>query len=208
MITNPHRKERIKEFTDKDHAVAKEFYELMDKAPKPKALEEGLAQLIKTDPLFLDPYIVLAEVLYARGKDSQAKGLVSQAYQKAVWLISDSDGNWPEAMEWGWHENRHIMRAISEYAYQVWGEGKTEEALDIYRKLLKANPRDNQGVRNSILAIRMGLGVNWEEPFMAKDGPMAGMGLEAGPLHEWFDKNSKKFPEEFDWLIELYKKWE
>jgi tetratricopeptide (TPR) repeat protein len=167
-----------------------------------------MRRLVEADPLFFDSYLVLADLLYEEGKEAEARDIISSAYQKALLLIVDNKGNWPKEMAWGWLENRHIMRTIERYAYQLWEEGKPEEALDVFRRLLKANPGDNQGVRHSILAIRLGLGVDWEEQFVVKEGPMAGQALEAMPLHRWFERNAKKFPEEFGWLLKLYRQWD
>ncbi|MEK7161735.1 MAG: hypothetical protein AAB729_03535 [Patescibacteria group bacterium] len=208
MITNPHRKKQIEEFRDKDHAVMREFYDITEEVSNRKKLKTEMRRLIEEDPIFFDPYITLADLLLDEEKNEEAKHLIRDAYQKAMLLIVDKDGNWPKEMAWGWLENRHIMRAIEHYAYQIWEEGKIEEALDIFRRLLKTNPGDNQGTRHNILAIRLGLGTDWQEPFMVKEGSMAGQALEAGPLHKWFDENSKKFPEEFDWLLKIYRKWD
>ena len=52
-------------------------------------------------------------------------------------------------------ENRHIIRTILIKAISLWKAGKTDYALNLFRKLLKSNPGDNTGVRNYILAIRM-----------------------------------------------------
>jgi tetratricopeptide (TPR) repeat protein len=208
MITNPQRRKQITEFIDKDHAVMHEFYEITETVRSRRKLKAEMQRLIEEDPLFFDPYLVLADVLFEEGKKEAARKLISDAYHKTVRLIADKNGSWPKEMAWGWLENRHIMRAIERYAYQVWEEGSREEALDIFRRLLRANPRDNQGARHSILAIRLGLGTDWEDQFLVKEGPMAGQALETGPLHRWFEENAKQFPEEFDWLLKLYKKWD
>lgn len=208
MNTNPRRRKQIQQFVDKDHAVMHEFYEATEAITNRKKLETEMQRLIEADPLFFDSYLVLADLLTDRGKEKQAHNLIDTAYEKAISLIVDNKGNWPKEMAWGWLENRHIMRTIERYAHQLWEEGKAEQALDIFRRLLKANPRDNQGARYSILAMRLGLGTDWEEQFVVKEGPMANQALEAAPLHRWFDRNANKFPEEFDWLLKLYKEWE
>ncbi|PIZ81990.1 MAG: hypothetical protein COY02_00805, partial [Parcubacteria group bacterium CG_4_10_14_0_2_um_filter_41_6] len=101
-----------------------------------------------------------------------------------------------------------LMRAIDRYAYLLWEDGQTEDALEIFRHLLRANPGDNQGARHSILAILMGMGADWEDMFMITTGPAAGMGLDARQLGDWFDTNAKKFPDEFDWLFAEWKKFD
>lgn len=205
MITNPHRKKRIKEFMDKNHKVMDRFYELLDSNVTRDQLKEEMKKFIKQDPFFFDPYLVLADTLYHEKKIKQADGLIEEAYYKAIWTIVDYKGNWPEETAWGWLENRHIMRAISRYAYRIWEEGRSDEALDIFRKLLKSSPNDNLGIRYAILAIRLRLDSDWDFKFLAKDKGQV-LGLDAGKVDSWFDKNSKKFPEEFGWWFKEMEK--
>jgi len=109
-------------------------------------------------------------------------------------------------MMWGWMENRHLMRAIERYAFLCWQKGDTEEALTIFRNFLRVNPNDNQGVRNYILAIRMGMDIDkWEKQFLA-DNPVQDGALDAIKLHDWFKNNAKKFPDDFNWLLKKWKK--
>jgi len=201
MITNPHRHKQIKEFIDKDHKVMSEYYDLMEARPKLPILKKKMQSLIKRDPDFFDSYSVLADILLQEGKIKESDNLVIQAYERAVRRIADKKGNWPKVMEWGFLENRHLMRIIQRYGYLLWEQGKEEEALAVFRKLLRANPGDNQGARHSILAIRLGAGMDWDEPFLVKKGPMAGQAMDACKVSDWFDKNAKKFPDEFDWLF-------
>jgi len=69
---------------------------------------------------------------------------------------------------------------------------------------LRANPEDNQGSRFNILAIRLGLDIEeWEKPFeVSINGEVAG--LDATKLQNWFKENAQKFPEDFQWLINLH----
>ena len=46
------------------------------------------------------------------------------------------------------------MRALFGLAGCLWEVGKQEEALEIFRTLLRLNPKDNQGVRY-VLAARL-----------------------------------------------------
>ncbi len=62
------------------------------------------------------------------------------------------------------------------------------------RKLLRSNPGDNIGAREYILAIRMGMTFEeFEKTFQSQ------FGYDALKMMEWFDKNSRRFPDEFDW---------
>ncbi|MDP4000881.1 MAG: hypothetical protein Q8P83_01455 [bacterium] len=196
MITNPHRKMRIKEFTDKDHQVMDRYYELLDTNLSKKQLKQEMESLIKEDSFFFDPYIILADIFYREKKVEQADELLEQGYDKAVWSIADHKGNWPEEVAWGWLENRHILRIISRYAYRIWEENKVDEALGIFRRLFQVNTNDNQGIRYAILAIRLGLDSDWDLKFWGEYKGQV-LGLDAQKVDSWFEQNSKKFPEEF-----------
>lgn len=206
MITNPHRQKVSKEFFDRSHAVMTKYYDLLERKLSSPKLKKEMERLVKADPLFFDPYLILADILFGDGKDTQARTLLNEAYHKAVKLIVDRNGTWPKEMAWSYLDNRHIMRTIERWAYILWEEGDKKEALDIFRHLLRVNPGDNQGIRHSILALRLGLGPDWEEAFVVKEGPLAGSGLDARKLDEWFDKHSKKFPDEFEWLFKEWRK--
>lgn len=204
LITNPKRKKRIQEFIDKNHSAMHEFYELTDSNISEKKLLKEMQRLIKEDSDFYDPYLVVADIFFYNGKDGEGTAMLEEAYKRAITRIADYKGQWPKEMPWGFLENRHLMRAIEQYAILCWETGKTDEALDIFRRLLRANPNDNQGARHSILAIRLGLGVEeWQKPFEAKHKGEV-IGLNAIKVSEWFRKGAKKFPDEFDWLLKLH----
>jgi len=187
-------------FIDKDRNVMDEYYELLDLDLPKSRLLKSMIQLIIKDPDFFDPYIVSADILLRSNKIKPGLKLIEEAYDRALCLIVDENGKWPKRMSWGFLENRHIMRVIERYAYISWEENSPELALEIYRKLLRVNINDNQGARYAILALRMGLGPDWDFKFMAKKGQMAGL-IDAKKIDDWFNENSKKFPEEFNFLI-------
>ncbi|MDD3486827.1 MAG: tetratricopeptide repeat protein [Candidatus Moranbacteria bacterium] len=207
-ITNPKRKKRIEKFIDKDHRVMNDYYELIESDISAKKLEKELKEMIEADPDFYDPYIALADLYFYNNKKDAGGKLLKIAYDRAVDRIVDSRGNWPELMEWGWLENRHLMRALEQFGVLLWETGKTKGALDIFRKILRMNPGDNQGMRHNILAIRLGMGVEeWQKPFEAKHKGEV-VGIDAGKVSNWFEKNAKNFPDEFDWLFEEWKKFD
>lgn len=205
MITNPRRKKRIEEFIDKVHKVMSEYYDLLESATSDVQLKRGMEKMIERDPDFYDTYLVVADLEIESGHNEKARRFIQEAFERAVKRIADAQGDWPKWMPWGWLENRHLMRVLEREAIELWEENKTEEALDIFRRLLRANPGDNQGARYSILAIRLGLGTDWYTPFEVKDGPMAGQAIDAIATSNWFEKNGKKFSEEFDWLSDAMK---
>ncbi|MFN3467731.1 MAG: tetratricopeptide repeat protein [Candidatus Brocadiales bacterium] len=186
----------MEEFVGEDSAGMSQYYDLLERDLEPDQLKKGMRRLIKKDPMFFDPYLELADILEEEGNHEEARKLLKDAYVKAVRLISDRNGNWPKALDWGFLENRHIIRAIARWAHELWGEGRPELALEIYRRLLKSNPNDNIGARYEILAIRMGYNSNYSEKLFSGIGPGF---VDADKSDEWFEKNARKFPEEFEW---------
>lgn len=189
------------EFFDKRHdKVADRYYDIacegvesMETRNDVKKLIKELKKLIKIDPSFLDSYSLAAKLHRDLNDEKKATELEEKAYNIALKTMRDSQGNWPGTIEWGWLENRHIVRAINGWAYNLWHRGKTNEALEIFRKLLKSNLNDNVGARYSILAIRLGLNHDYDEEFAHPNGH----GLDVGKTLKWWDKNYKKFPDEF-----------
>lgn len=200
VTTNSKRINFLNEFIDKDRKVMDEYYDLLDSDLTKAELLKSMIQIIRKDPDFLDPYIVSADILLRSNKIKPGLKLIEEAYNRALRLIVDEDEKWPKRMSWGFLENRHIMRAIERYAYVSWEENNPILALEIYRKLLRVNINDNQGIRYAILALRMGLDSDWDLKFVVKKGRMAGL-IDAEKIDDWFNKNSKKFPEEFNFLI-------
>lgn len=123
----------------------------------------------------------------------EAETILNRAYKRAIKLITDSEGNWPDIIEWGYLENRHIIRTLLNKALLLWQMGKNEEGLVILRKLLRTNPTDNIGARDFILAIRMGMTYKEFENRFNKGGYYD---IE---IDEWFNDNYIKYPDEFSW---------
>ncbi|MDA3840760.1 MAG: tetratricopeptide repeat protein [Patescibacteria group bacterium] len=198
-IKNSLRKKQLKEFVDDNHhEVMDDFYDIYESEMSDNEVEIELRRLIEVDEYFFDSYISLADILSHSNRVEEADELLQAAYTKALMKIVDKDGNWPKELRWGYLENRHLMRVIEAYGFLCWRKGKTEQALFIFRKLLRANPLDNQGIRHYILAIRLGLDEDkWSRPFQAKNSfPGA---LDAFKMSDWFNRNVKKYSDEFDW---------
>ncbi|MGV9173984.1 MAG: tetratricopeptide repeat protein [Promethearchaeia archaeon] len=195
-IKNMERKQRIEEFIDKEHReAASEYYEIYDKILTAHDLKEQMELSIKKDPLFFDPYLVLANYYRDEGKFERAKKIRELAFQKAMLRVVNNEGKFPKIMEWVWLENRHIIRAIYQGGLMRWKDGKIEEALEIFRNLLKSNPTDNIAARYEILAIRMDLGPDFKEIFQSSREGFT----DATQIARWFELNSRHFPEEFGW---------
>jgi tetratricopeptide (TPR) repeat protein len=185
------------EFIDGDHPVMNAYYDLIERyqaqGPTP-AIQKSLEKIIERDPDFYDPYLMLRDLLVRQGKTEEGEALLEKAYRRALGRVTDETGSWPARLEWGWLENRHIIRTFLNQAIALWNAGDTEAALDLFRKLLRSNPDDNIGAREYILAIRLGMTFDaFEKKFMGT------FGYDALKMSDWFDKHSIRFPDEFDW---------
>lgn len=193
------RKPLLREFVDINREVMDEFFDIMDVDTFQGSLDEvkrSLKKLILKDPCFLDPYKALAEIYLEEDLGDQSDKIMDRAYAMAMDLILDEKGNWPDRLHWGYIENRHIIRTISEKGIILWLKGENTIALDLFRRLLTTNPNDNPGVRYYMLAILMGIDfpefmeMNSDEDYVNSD------------IDHWFQENHTKFPGEFDGLFE------
>ncbi|MDP8239217.1 MAG: hypothetical protein P9X24_09010 [Candidatus Hatepunaea meridiana] len=183
------------EFIDRDHPVAENFYKIVDSytGRNLKTMRNKINKLIEKDPDFLDTYGLLSEIELKDMHIIKYVRLLEGAYKRAIAMITDKDDNWPDVMEWAWMENRHVIRAILNWAIAIWREGNLDEALDIFRKLLRSNPGDNAGARHYILAILMKMSFdNFDKKFDRG-------GYYDQEIMDWFDKHCKEFPDDFDW---------
>ncbi len=101
-------------------------------------------------PNCADAYVSLAEMergkkqrleLYRKGVDAGRADLGEEYFRENM-------GHF-----YGLIETRPFMRAYYGYGNTLWDLGNFEEALKIYREMIKLNPQDNQGVRYSIITI-------------------------------------------------------
>jgi len=193
-----------REYIDKEREVMHEYYELYEKyeGKSMDFIKRKMKELIKKDPDFLDPYLILYDILNEEGKTKEAEELLDEAYRRAINLITNEEGDWPSILEWSLLENRHIIRTILYKAILLWKKGDVNDSLDLFRKLLKTNPVDNVGARFYILAIRMGMNFEEFENRFNKDG------FYDSSLFDWFDENYRKFPDEFNWWEKEMEKYE
>lgn len=175
--------------------IAMKYYDLCDIERMSKKainhIKKELKKLIKEDPYFLDSYSDYYNILMDEEDTLRARRVINQAYKKAMELILDENKQWPDKMEWGWMANRPIIRAILNKAIDEWNAYNDDVALEIFRKLLRTNPRDNIGVRFYILAILEGMSFEAYERKFNKGG------FYDTSSWEWFNKHSHKFSEEF-----------
>lgn len=207
---NPKRVRQLAEFMDKKRSVMDGYYEVAElfQAGQVSLTEakQSLRQLIKTDKQFLDSYLYLAQIEYDEENYEEYSRLVWEAYIKAVHLVANANGDYPKSLPWGWLENRHIIRALCNFALLQWDQDHIRLSLEIYRKLLASNLNDNIGARYSILAILLGYGPDYEVLFFPESGPA--YGLDAKKMDDWFNSNTPKFSNEFVDFLENAKQYE
>lgn len=191
------------EFVDKPRNTQAKYHDLLDRmnSMKRESVLKALKRLIKEDPDFLEPYLILSELYLESGYIDKADKMVDDAYQRALDLITDEQGNWPQNLRWGFMENRHIIRALVQKGVTLWEQKHSDEALQLFRKLLEVNPEDNIGARYYILALRM------EFSFVKFDGRFNKEGFYDSDLFNWFEKHAPKYKDEFDWWFEKMKEW-
>ena len=193
-----------REFVDRDRDAMDEYYDLCEKytGRNKKTIKSKLTKLIEKDPDFLDSYLLLFNILKEEANMKEAEKVLDKAYKRAIALITDENGNWPAVLEWGWLENRHIIRTILNKALFLWTQKSNEDALTLLRALLKAAPRDSIGARHYILGIRMGL------TFQQFENRFKRGGFYHMDLFDWFDENFHTFPDEFDWWEKAVEEYE
>lgn len=165
-----------------------------DEARTMVEIERRMKAFIQQDPDFLDPYIVLYENHRRRYKTDKAMLILNEAYQRALSMVLDTKGNWPDQLAWGWLENRHIIRTFLSRAEALYEFYFHEEALALYRNILRTDPRDAGGARFQILALRMGMPrTKFTHDFGRRDA-------DGMKQHRWFERHHGKFPEEWQGL--------
>ena len=198
------RRDEPYEFIDKDRYKVSEMYFEFLESPEQDDIKKSIKALkimIKKDSNFFDPYITLHEYYLMDGDFKNAIKIIELGFQKAIDLI-DKNGNFPDILNWGFIENRHIIRIIFNFAMFVWANDENKEiALSIFMELLKSNHNDNIGARYSIIAILEGFNSqeDYEEHFESGNG----MGLEYEALEKWFYDSSQKHLDVIGWWLDL-----
>ncbi|MCL0079713.1 tetratricopeptide repeat protein [Dehalococcoidia bacterium] len=98
---------------------------------------------IEIDPTYADGYNHLANIAWRKRDWKQAEGL----YRKALEFAEPEVKGILKGEFWGMLESRPYMRAFHGLGLTARKQGRFEEAISIFRQMLKLNPNDNQGVR-------------------------------------------------------------
>jgi tetratricopeptide (TPR) repeat protein len=191
--------------------VFEEFYQLSELFEYEQLGKEELAamrlrlrELIKKQPDYLDPYLLLCEVYAAEQRYLQASKVLDKAYRRALSLILDKEGNWPDLLPWVHLDNRPIVRTFLEMARQLWHRAPINSecrdlALSLYKNLLRTNPNDNPGVRYLLLAMLEGMSPQEFDDRFSTWNELAGV-VSNNEDQPWFEANAPKHAELKWWL--------
>lgn len=123
-------------------------------APTRKRCIELAKKALKISPDCADAYVILAD-------DETSLEKAIELYQQAVAAGERALGRKAfkeyEGEFWGFLETRPYMRAMNGLASTLRALGQNDEAISIWREMLRLNPNDNQGVRYQLLACFMEL---------------------------------------------------
>jgi len=186
----------MEEFIDSDHTVSETFDLLIDIELKDTTwMIKKLEALIREDPNYFDPYVYLHNLYLEHKNYIECEKIILQGFKRALKLILNNDKQWPARLKWTFIENRHIIRLLETVGIWFWRKKECEKALKLFRKLLKSNPEDNIGARYYILALRMHVDYDNFNECLDRGG------FFDSEIDEWFNKDYKKFPDEFEWWI-------
>jgi len=153
-------------------------------------VEKQLLGFMMLEPTYLEPIMDLIGIYGITGEQEQYDDLLEDAYKIALKHVTiDKEGNWYDIIEWGWLENRCLIRALQNGAHKRWEKGKTDEAKKVFLNLLKSNPGDNSGVRYQLLGILEGMTAN------KFDKMMGDTGFVPTTIPKWFDEKARLYPE-------------
>ena len=82
-------------------------------------------------------------ILTDQNKDREAIKLLNEGYSKCLEVILNKKGDCPDSIVWGFLENRHVVRILINKAILEWELGNVDEALSLFKNLLRTNRRDN-----------------------------------------------------------------
>lgn len=101
------------------------------------------SQSIEIDSTYADGHNRLADIAMRQGKRRRARSL----YRKAKELAEADIKDIPEGQFWAVVPSRPYMRALYGLGIVSWQQDKNEQALSVFKHMLKLDPDDNQRVR-------------------------------------------------------------
>lgn len=117
--------------------------EIIESGDTQKALNQ-LRSIIKKDPEFIDAYNSFGAYFYEKGNPRKRLEYYSKAYQIGQRVIPNA---FTGRIPWIQLENRPFLRSMHGLGLCYIYEMQRDKAIDLFERLLRYNPNDNQGVR-------------------------------------------------------------
>lgn len=151
---------------------------------------EYLINLTEKAPYFLQSYeyaLAMTEVIEPTKELEELQAFLFQKWVEACQFIAAKDEIFGKKIEWGWMENRPLIRGLCHEANSLWMQGEIKEANKLFKNLYKANPSDNLGIRYSIKATDKGMSIDeFHSRFLQTDE--LSNGYKEKELLKWFGK--------------------
>jgi tetratricopeptide (TPR) repeat protein len=135
-----------------------------------------LWQCLENDIACLEAHAHLGDFAAEEGDWPRAKRHWEIGVRLGDWSLGE---NFDGVLSWGLANNQPFLRCLHSLGMVNWRLGNTEETSKIFARMIRLNPRDNQGVRAHLAAIKEGFVPNWEEEeFDDDDDELFGLNLE------------------------------
>ena len=128
---------------------------------------ELLMDTLLRDLRCLDAHAHLGNQLFDR---SPQRALIHYEIGIRIGELSLPDG-FDGVLPWSSLYNRPFLRCLHGYALCLWRLGRTEDAIQVFERILALNPNDNQGARFCWYDARQGK--TWEQAQAAEDAEKA-----------------------------------
>lgn len=149
-----------------------------------------LLQLTDKFPDFLNPYEYILSMLSLLETSSELKELKEDAHTrwiKACERVALKENIYSQTVEWGFIENRPLIRGLFDKANLLWESGKIKQANQLFAKIYKTNPNDNIGARYPLKATSEGMSFEeFENRFTYTDE--MGSFYKNEELSEWYEE--------------------
>jgi len=131
------------------------YYDAMEAidAEEYKSAEKLLLDALVMDSDYVQTYIGLVNLYSVWKKTKKTQENIKIAFEKTKQQFP----KWPRKMLWGYLENRAYLRAIQYQADLFADNGDNDNAINLYKLILRLNPNDNQGVRYLVAGLYAGI---------------------------------------------------
>ena len=113
----------------------------------PRKVLAAVAARLADDPDWIEGLTLRGHLRVDDGCIDAARADFRRAYETGVKLLPR---RYSGRIEWCYLDNRPFLRAASAYAHVFCRLGRWRDAIPLFRKLLRWNPNDNQGIRYSL----------------------------------------------------------